>query len=131
MKEGNPMNKNPVVPFLLIFALGIGLVFFMSLYGLDQKKEIAGANEEGTEQGTEEESANTGEFDAEAVAQQKCISCHGDGLTGGMGPALNSSLDADEVHDAIKNGVAGTAMPAGLVPDENIDEMVDYILSLD
>ncbi|PID23795.1 cytochrome C [Sporosarcina sp. P7] len=130
MKEGNPMTKNPVVPFFLIFALGIGLVFFMSLYGLDQKKEIAGANEEGTEQ-TTEESANTGEFDAEAVAQQKCISCHGDGLAGGMGPALNSSLDAKQAHDAIKNGVAGTAMPAGLVPDENIDEMVDYILSLD
>lgn len=130
------MNKNPVVPFLLIFALGIGLVFFMSLYGLDQKKEIAGADgEEGTEQGTEgteEESANTGEFDAEAVAQQKCISCHGDGFTGGMGPALNGqAFGADEMHDAIKNGVAGTAMPAGLVPDENIDEMVDYILSLD
>lgn len=126
------MNKNPVVPFLLIFALGIGLIFFMSLYGLDQKKEIAGANEEeGTEQGTEEDSASTGEFDAEAVAQQKCISCHGDNLTGGMGPALNSSLDADEVHAAIKEGVAGTAMPAGLVPDENIDEMVEYILSLD
>lgn len=107
----------------------------MSLYGLGQKEEIAGADgEEGTEQGTEgteEDSANTDEFDAEAVAQQKCISCHGDNLTGGMGPALNSSLDADEVHDAIKNGVEGTAMPAGLVPDENIDEMADYILSLD
>ena len=129
------MNKNPVVPFLLIFALGIGLIFFMSLYGLDQKKEIAGANEEeGTEQGTEgteEDSANTGEFDAEAVAQQKCISCHGDNLTGGMGPALNSSTDSDAAHAAIKEGVAGTAMPAGLVPDENIDEMVEYILSLD
>ena len=126
------MNKNPVVPFLLIFALGIGLVFFMSLYGLDQKEEIAGANEEGTEQGTEEESANTGEFDAEAVAQQKCISCHGEGFTGGMGPALNGqAFGAEEMHAAIKDGVAGTAMPAGLVPDENIDEMVDYILSLD
>ena len=127
------MNKNPVVPFFLIFALGIGLIFFMSLYGLDQKKEIAGANEEeGTEQGKEEENANTGEFDAEAVAQQKCISCHGEGLSGGMGPALaGSSFEADEMHDAIKNGVPGTAMPAGLVPDEHIDEMVDYILSLD
>ncbi|WP_301107416.1 cytochrome c550 [Sporosarcina sp.] len=125
------MNKNPVIPYLLIFALGIGLIFFMSLYGLDQKKEIAGSEEESTEAATEE-NANTGEFDAEAVAQQKCISCHGEGLSGGMGPALaGSSIGADEMHDAIKNGVPGTAMPAGLVPDENIDEMVDYILSLD
>ncbi|MDV6377928.1 cytochrome c [Sporosarcina sp. GW1-11] len=121
------MNKNPIVPFFLIFALGIGLIFFLSLYGLEQKEEIAGP-EEGT---TQEENANTGEFDAEAVAQQKCISCHGENLSGGMGPALNSKSDPKVLHDAIKDGVAGTAMPAGLVPDENIDEMVDYILSLD
>ena len=35
------MRKNPVVPYILIFALGLGLIFFMSLYGLEQKKEIA------------------------------------------------------------------------------------------
>lgn len=123
------MNKNPVVPYLLIFALGIGLIFFMSLYGLDQKKEIAGPDEE---EAATEENANTGEFDAEAVAQQKCVSCHGDNLSGGMGPALNGqAFPAEEMHDAIKDGVPGTAMPAGLVPDENIDEMVEYILSLD
>lgn len=122
------MSKNPVVPFLLIFALGIGLIFFMSLYGLDQQAEIADPDGEATE----EESANTGEFDAETVSQQKCISCHGDNLAGGMGPALNSqTASAEELHDAIKDGVPGTAMPGGLVPDDNIDEMVDYILSLD
>lgn len=122
------MSKNPVVPFLLIFALGIGLIFFMSLYGLDQQAEIADPDGEATE----EESANTGEFDAETVAQQKCISCHGENLAGGMGPALNSQTSsAEQLHDAIKDGVPGTAMPGGLVPDDNIDEMVDYILSLD
>lgn len=125
------MNKNPVVPYLLIFALGIGLIFFMSLYGLDQKKEIAGSDEEGKTEETEG-TANTGEFDAEAVAQQKCVSCHGDNLSGGMGPALaGSSFSEEEMHDAIKNGVPGTAMPAGLVEDDHIDEMVEYILSLE
>ncbi|WP_199171858.1 cytochrome c [Sporosarcina sp. P13] len=123
------MNKNPIVPFFLIFALGIGLIFFFSLYGLEQKEEIAGPDEEST---TQEENANTGEFDAEAVSQQKCISCHGENLSGGMGPALNGqAFGAEEMHAAIKDGVPGTAMPAGLVPDEHIDEMVDYILSLD
>ena len=62
------MSKNPVVPFILIFALGLGLIFFMSLYGLEQKKEIASQNEEGK---TEEiETASTAEFDAEAVIRK-------------------------------------------------------------
>ncbi len=41
------MKNNPVVPYILIFALGLGLIFFMSLYGIEQKDEIAGADEEG------------------------------------------------------------------------------------
>ena len=41
------MGKNPIVPYILIFALGIGLIFFMSLYGLDQKEEIANQGEDG------------------------------------------------------------------------------------
>ena len=47
------MSKNPVVPFILIFALGIGLIFFMSLYGLEQKEEIASKGEEGNTEETE------------------------------------------------------------------------------
>ena len=47
------MSKNPVVPFILIFAFGLGLIFFMSLYGLEQKKEIASQNEDGTTEETE------------------------------------------------------------------------------
>ena len=41
------MGKNPIIPYILIFAFGIGLIFFMSLYGLEQKNEIAGQGEEG------------------------------------------------------------------------------------
>ena len=78
------MGKNPIVPYILIFALGIGLIFFMSLYGLEQKKEIARQGEEGKLKKLQ----SSAEFDAEAVAQGKCIGCHGGDLTGGMGPAL-------------------------------------------
>ena len=55
------MSKNPIVPFILIFALGIGLIFFMSLYGLEQKEEIA---KEGEGDNTEEV-ADVADFDAE------------------------------------------------------------------
>ncbi len=123
------MSKNPIVPYILIFALGLGLIFFMSLYGLDKKEEIAKQNDEGTteEAGKEEASAD---FDAEAVAKSKCISCHGGNLEGGAGPALvGTKLSKEKIHEVIKNGKG--IMPPGLISaDADIDAMADYILSL-
>ncbi|MFJ7933635.1 cytochrome c550 [Sporosarcina sp. NPDC096371] len=115
------MGKNPVIPYFLIFALGLGLIFFMSLYGLDQQKEIAGEDE-----GTEE----VAEFDP-AVAVGKCIGCHGGDLEGGsVGPKLvGTSLSKDEIKDVIKNGKG--SMPPGIIKDDaELDAMADYILSL-
>ncbi|MCY8552750.1 cytochrome c, partial [Bacillus haynesii] len=36
------MNRNPLIPFLLIAIMGIGLVFILSIKGLYDAKEIAG-----------------------------------------------------------------------------------------
>ena len=120
------MGKNPIIPYILIFALGIGLIFFMSLYGLEQKNEIAGQGEEGKT----EEAPSSAEFDAEAVAQGKCIGCHGGDLTGGMGPALaGTKLSKDEIKETIKNG-KGAMPPQGITDDAELDAMADYILSL-
>ena len=117
------MGKNPIVPFLLIMALGIGLIFFMSLYGLDQKAEIAN--------GDADEPEVAEEFDGESVAQGKCIACHGDNLSGGGGPALaGTDLSKEELVDIIKNGTDG-GMPGGLIPDGDLDAMADYILTLE
>lgn len=123
------MGKNPIVPYILIFALGLGLIFFMSLYGLDQKEEIANQGEDGKT----EDVAESAEFDPD-VAVGKCVSCHGGDLTGGMGgaaPALaGTALSADELKDIIQNGVPGTVMPGGLLPADHVDAMAEYILSL-
>ena len=116
------MGKNPIVPFLLIMSLGIGLIFFMSLYGLDQKKEIA--------DGEANEPEVVEEFDGETVAQGKCITCHGDNLKDGSAPDLaGTELSKDELVDIIKNGTEG-GMPAGLVPNDE-EAMAEYILSLE
>ena len=120
------MSKNPVVPFILIFALGLGLIFFMSLYGLEQKAEIASQGEEGNT----EDVASSADFDAEAVTQGKCIGCHGGDLTGGIGPGLvGTSLSADEIKDIIQNGI-GTMPPQGITDAAELDAMAEYILSL-
>lgn len=65
---------------------------------------------------------------AEEVLNQSCISCHGQNLEGGMGPALNdvgSRMSADEIRDVIENGQG--QMPGGLISGEDLDAVVDYL----
>ncbi|MDW0117372.1 cytochrome c [Sporosarcina thermotolerans] len=121
------MKSNPVVPYILIFALGLGLIFFMSLYGLDQKKEIAGAGEEGQ---TETDVATSEDFDPESFTQGQCVSCHGGDLSGGFGPTLHGLTDKEAVHDIIKNGVGSMPAFGSKLSDEQIDQLTDYLLTL-
>ena len=44
------MNRNPIIPFILIMVFGIGLVFFMSLEGVNNSEEMADEHGEGTEE---------------------------------------------------------------------------------
>ncbi|CAN7319420.1 cytochrome c550 [Rossellomorea sp. LjRoot5] len=123
------MNRNPIIPFVLIMALGIGLVFFLSIEGLNNADEKAKEEKHGETAGKEGEKASSGEFDPEAKYKESCVSCHGGNYEGGAGPALKGTkLSKDEIKDRIKNG--GGIMPAGLVADENLDAMADWIKSL-
>jgi len=125
------MKNNPVVPYILIFALGLGLIFFMSLYGIDQKKEIAGADEEGKTEETTDDAAASEDFDPESFAQGQCISCHGGDLSGGFGPSLHGlSASKEEIHDIIKNGEGGMPAFGDKISDEQIDQLSEYILTL-
>lgn len=125
------MQKNPIIPFILIAAFGIGLIFFLSIQGVDKKKEIAEGHEEGgaTEETEGGESAEG--FDPEAVAQGKCISCHGGDLAGqGNFPSLvDTKLSKEEIAEVITNGRG--AMPPGLVDKANVEAMAEYIFSLE
>ncbi|WP_307255898.1 cytochrome c550 [Oikeobacillus pervagus] len=117
------MNRNPVIPFLLIMVFGIGLVFFLSLKGLNDSEEMAKEKDGGEKQ---EESA---EFVAEDFYKQTCLGCHGANYEGGAGPALKGTkLSKDQIKEVLLNGKG--AMPAGLVPQENADAMADFIKNL-
>lgn len=129
------MQKNAIVPYILIMAFGIGLIFFMSIQGVNNEAEIAeehaaeeeGGGEEAAEGGEE---AAAGDFDPEAHAQANCISCHGSSYEGGVGPSLiGLELPQEEVEDVLING-KGT-MPGGLVPEENVAAMAEWVLSLE
>lgn len=122
--------KNPVVPYILIMAFGIGLIFFMSMYGVDKQEEIA--LEHGEEQSSDSQSESQTDtnkaFDPEAFVQESCIGCHGNALEGGMGPALKgTSLSKDEIVEVLQNGRG--AMPA--FKDVDQAAIADYILSLE
>jgi cytochrome c550 len=129
------MQKNAIVPYILIMAFGIGLIFFMSIQGVNNEAEIAeehaaeeeGGGEEAAEGGEE---AAAGDFDPEAYAQANCISCHGSSYEGGVGPSLvGTELAQEDIEDILING-KGT-MPGGLVPEANVAAMAEWVLSLE
>lgn len=67
--------------------------------------------------------------DAEKIYSQKCSSCHGDNLQGGMGPELakvGASKSKDEIADIIKNGTQG-GMPANLISGDDLDTVADWL----
>ncbi|GGB04682.1 cytochrome c [Macrococcus hajekii] len=114
------MNRNPVVPFLLILLMGVGLIFFMSAEGANKEKEGA----EGGEGAKTEQ-----KFDAAAFAKDNCTSCHGQNLEGAMGPKLaGTSKPADELKKVIREGKG--AMPAhdeSVIADKDLDTLVKYL----
>ncbi|ANU17022.1 cytochrome C [Planococcus maritimus] len=129
------MQKNAIVPYILIMAFGIGLIFFLSLEGVGNEAEIAeehAAEEEGGEaaEGEGGEEAESGDFDPEATAEANCISCHGSSYEGGVGPSLVATeLGQEEIEEILINGKG--SMPAGLVPEENVAAMAEWVLSLE
>ncbi len=79
---------------------------------------------------------------ADTVAQGRklynssCTACHGqDGTVGDRGPALAARrrylrTTEPDLFDAIKNGIAGTLMPASPLPDADVRKIVAYIRGL-
>jgi putative heme-binding domain-containing protein len=70
------------------------------------------------------------------VYNRSCTMCHGlNGEAGDRAPALGAQrrylrVTGDELFDAIKNGIKGTAMPASPLPDGDVRKVVAYIHSL-
>ena len=113
------MKNNPLIPYVLIMAFGIGLIFFLSLEGAGSKDEAHG--DEGGEA--------TEEISGESIVQSSCIGCHGGDLTGGMGPDLTGGLDAEHVKDVVMNGF-GTMSPM-ISNEEEAQAVADYIAGLE
>ena len=108
------MKNNPVIPYILIMAFGIGLIFFLSLEG-------AGHDEAGGET----------EGNGDAALVQSCIACHGGNLEGSNGPKL-VGLDPEHIVDVLVNGLEGSAiMTAGMKSEAEAKAIAEYISSLE
>ena len=117
------MNRNPVIPYILIFVFGIGLMFLLSFKGLGDMDELAKEKEGGTE--TEQV------VKAPEDIYKSCIGCHGDAYQGGMGPALTGvgdRLSKDEIKEVITKGKGN--MPGGMVKPEEADAMADWLANI-
>lgn len=120
------MNRNPIIPFVLIMVIGIGAMFLLSFKGIGDNEELAaelsGEGGETTE--------DTAQANPEEIYQQSCIGCHGDQYQGGAGPALTGvgdRLSQDEIVDILTNGKG--AMPGGLVSG-NETAMAEWLSEL-
>lgn len=119
------MNRNPIIPFVLIMVIGVVAMFLMSFKGLGDMDEIAAEKENGGAK-TEESASATPE---ELYGQKGCAGCHGGNYEGGVGPALKgTALSVEEITDVLTNG-KGTGMPGGLVPGQEA-AMAEWIKSL-
>ena len=115
--------KNAIMPYVLIFVMGIALMFGMSFIGLGNMKEIAAEQEGGAK--TEE----TATASPEDIYKKSCIGCHGDQYQGGVGPALKGlPISQDEIKDILINGTPN-GMPGGLIPGQE-DAMAEWLANL-
>jgi mono/diheme cytochrome c family protein len=112
------MKKTLITSGFNLILLGC-LVFLLFFYEGSQSSQ--------TKSGGGEETAPSG-GNPEEIVSGNCISCHGDNLQGGMGPALGkigSKYNQNEIEDIINNGK--NAMPAGVISKEEATVVAEWL----
>ncbi len=114
--------KRNVLPFGIIAIVGIFAAIIVFYMGVEQKADIL-AEQNGDANNEEVELAEPDEIFA-----NKCSSCHGDDLSGGMGPdltAVGGTLSEDEILDVIINGQG--SMPPGIAVGEEAEALAKWL----
>ena len=121
--------KRNVLPFGIIAILGVFVAIIVFYVGVSQRDDIQLAEENDGEEVTEEENGE-GEVsdDPEAIFANSCASCHGDDMTGSVGPDLTtvgSDHSAEDIEEIINNGQG--AMPPGTAPPEEAAVLAEWL----
>lgn len=77
---------------------------------------------------TEDDGGSVDSAKGEEVYQKSCASCHGDDLSGNVGPSLETvgaDHSVDDIKDIIENGQG--SMPAGLVSGDDEDAVAEWL----
>ncbi|AND42196.1 MULTISPECIES: cytochrome c551 [Bacillales] len=109
---------------LLALLMGTSLVLAACGGGDDAAEDKDTATNGGGE--TTTDTADAG--DAQKLYEQKCSSCHGANLEGGVGPALDkigASLSQEDIENTIANGKG--AMPKGLLQGEEASAVASWL----
>lgn len=121
------MNRNPLIPFVIIMIFGIVLIFGLSFKGLGDSKSTV--KNKGTAAATPSApSAQTDSVNPEGIYKSTCIGCHGDQYQGVVGPSLKgvgSKLTIDQIKTIITKGKGG--MPPNLVPASEAQAMAEWV----
>lgn len=124
--------KRNVLPFGIIAIVGIFAAVIVFYIGVSQKEDIQLAEENDGEEVTEEngEDGDDGETteDPEAIYANSCSSCHGDDMSGSVGPdltAVGGDHSADEIEEIINNGQG--SMPPGTAGPEEAEVLADWL----
>lgn len=118
------MNRNPVIPFVLIMVFGIVLMFFLSFKGLGDAKELSKSKGGSSSQQTE----TTASAKPEDIYKSTCIGCHGDQYQGVVGPSLHGvgkKFTVQQIETFITKGKGN--MPPGLVPANEAPAMAKWV----
>lgn len=111
------MKKTYMITGFNIILAGC-LVFLLFVYEGPKKSQPVSSN------GTVTASAGN----AEDIVGKNCITCHGDQLQGGAGPALNkigSKYKQNEIEHIIKNGKNG--MPSGVISGGDVTVVAKWL----
>lgn len=118
------MNRNPVIPFVIIMVFGIVLMFGLSFKGLSDSKEAA------KDKGTTKTETTAAASNPEGIYKSTCIGCHGDQYQGVVGPSLKgvgSKLSKDQIKEIITTGKNNKSMPPNLVSADKADAMAEWV----
>lgn len=111
------MKKKTLIMFGMNIILTGTLVFLLFFYEVTQGTEPARSGDTASVSNPEE------------IVNGNCLTCHGENLQGGAGPALDkigSKYDQSEIEDIINNGKNG--MPAGVISKEEATIVAEWLV---
>lgn len=86
------------------------------------------ANDNSTDKGSGKATSTADAGDVAKLYKNKCSACHGQDLTGGVGPNLTkvgAEFSKEEIAHIIKNGKG--VMPSGLLDESQTAQMAEWL----